>query len=103
MHKAEKDVVAKGTWLYDGTTLQPVFIVRLNYDFWYELGKDENALEDGEESCLNENGFRYYVSFQGIRVDGSFWPDSLGDMTIEAAKATAQSKVPSAVSWEGNV
>ncbi|MFI0451823.1 hypothetical protein [Actinomadura sp. 6N118] len=76
-----------------------VFIVRLNCDFWYEVAKEDGQLEPGEQPRLNDEGASYYVSFHGIRGDGSFWPDSGGHLSIEDAKAAAECKVPSDIKW----
>jgi hypothetical protein len=92
-------VVAIGSWRYDGTVSSPVFIVRLDHDFWYEVARDEDALEPGEVPDLDADGFSYYVSFHGIRDDGSFWPDSAGHLSVETAKAAAESAVPSGIRW----
>ncbi|GAA2621305.1 hypothetical protein SMC26_17335 [Actinomadura fulvescens] len=95
------DVVAKGMWTYADSVLMPVFIVGLRHDFWYEVAKEDGRLDLGEEPQLKNEGFAYYVSFHGIRADGSFWPDSEGHLSIEDAKTAAASKVPTAITWSG--
>ncbi|MFG2001535.1 hypothetical protein ACGFNU_20535 [Spirillospora sp. NPDC048911] len=95
----QNDVVATGTWEYAASVQKPVFIVRLNYDFWYEIAKEDGHLEPDEQPRLNDEGNIYYVSFHGIHRDGTFWPDSGGNLTIEDAKAAAESKLPSDITW----
>jgi hypothetical protein len=77
-----------------------VYIVRLNHDFWFEIGKEEGELGPDEEPMLNEEGFAYYVSFHGIKPDGSFWPDSISYRTISDAKAEAENRSPSRIDWQ---
>ncbi|MFD3430273.1 hypothetical protein [Nocardia fluminea] len=44
-----REIVATGSWLYADVVLMPVFVVRLDYDFWYEVARDEGTLAEGEE------------------------------------------------------
>ena len=44
------EIVKSGTWLYDGQVPHEVWIVRQNFDYFYEEG-----FEDNPES-LNEHG-----------------------------------------------
>lgn len=78
----------------------PVFIVRANYDFWYELGKADDQLEPGEVPELNPDGVLFYVAFKRPDKD-SFWPDSAGYATIEEAKTHAEGRVPGDIKWVG--
>jgi hypothetical protein len=90
----ESVVVAVGQWLYDGTAPTTVRIVRLDYDFWYEIGKADGDLEPDEAPQLNDDGYLYYVKHR------SGWPDSQGFPTPEEAIAAAESQLPTAVEWE---
>ncbi len=98
-HVGMARVVATGEWIYAGSTPKSVFVVAANYDFWYELAKADGGLEVGEEPCLNADGLTHYVSFHGVRADGSFWPDSAGFHSIADAKVSAESRLPSPVVW----
>ena len=57
------ELVATGTWLYDGTVEMPVYVVRLDYDFWYELGVADDELGPDEVPELNSDGHLFYVQF----------------------------------------
>jgi hypothetical protein len=98
----ENVVVAVGTWLYDGTAPTTVRIVRLDYDFWYGIGKADGDLDPEESPQLNADGHRYYVRHRPgwQSEEDSFWPDSPGFDTPEEAVAAAESSVPTAVSWQ---
>jgi hypothetical protein len=95
----EARIVAEGKWIYAGTVPKAVFVIGVNYDFWYELVKEDRSLEAGEEPDLNGEGRGYYVSFHGIRANGSFWPDSGTYHSIGEARAAAESRVPSSIFW----
>lgn len=41
-------LVRSGHWLYDGTVPMPVNIVGLDFDFWYDIAREEAMLDDGE-------------------------------------------------------
>jgi len=55
------EIVRSGTWLYDNQVPHEVWIVRQNFDYYYEDG-----YEDGPE-ILNPNGevFHIVFAFQG--------------------------------------
>jgi hypothetical protein len=92
-------VVAKGKWTYADSVSKPVFIVRTNYDFWYELAKEDGERDAGEVPNLNREGHAYYVSFRATQAGRRFWPDSGAHHSVGEAKATAEVKVPSSISW----
>jgi hypothetical protein len=95
------DIVASGTWKYDGTVPTEVRIVRLDFDFWYAIGEADDALEAGEVPTLNADGHLFYVRFKPGEWSASapFWPDSSGFDTIEAAKQHAESQVQGPIVW----
>lgn len=93
-------VVRTGVWLYDGTVERPVYIVELDYDFWYEITKADGMLESGEKPVLNSEGVQYYVCFWEVPAEPPIWVDSIGHHSIELASERAQSKVPSQISWQ---
>jgi hypothetical protein len=49
-----REIVRKGEWLYDGCVPKPVYAVKLNYDFWYEIAKADGTLEPDEEPELGD-------------------------------------------------
>ncbi|WP_338773942.1 hypothetical protein V7968_20500 [Nocardia vulneris] len=95
-----REIVATGLWLYGGDTVMPVFVVRMDYDFWYEMGREEGTLEEDEEPLLDSAGHAYYVSFKALRDGASFWPDSGPHRSVEEAQNAAESRVPSPVVWQ---
>ncbi|MFI1920090.1 hypothetical protein [Nocardia sp. NPDC020380] len=94
-----REIVATGSWLYDDTVPMPVFVVRLDYDFWYEIAREDGTLEADEEPFLDSTGHAYYVSFRAFRDDASFWPDSVAHRSVDEARITAESKVPTPITW----
>jgi hypothetical protein len=97
--RSTREIVRQGRWLYDNTVFQPVTVVRLNYDFWYEIGRADGTTEPDEVPELNEDGFKYYVCFRSSPTEHSGWVDSQGFDTVEAASRWAETQVPSAIEW----
>ena len=89
----------QGTWLYDQSAEQNVFVVSIDYDFWYELAKSEDRLEKDERPSLNSDGRLFYVCFRLPPAGEPIWPNSLGHKTLDDAMSFAESKVPSRVEW----
>lgn len=81
------DIVATGTWLYDGAVPTEVRIVRLDFDFWYAIGEASGDLAEGEVPNLNPGGHLYYVRTRPGEWSKSrpFWPDSPGFQSLDAA------------------
>ena len=92
-------IVAVGEWIYAGSVLMPVYIVQTDFDFWYELATADGTLEIDDVPGLDGDGQAFYVSFHGPPAGRSFWPDSETLDSITAAKATAESRLPSPVAW----
>jgi hypothetical protein len=92
-------IVAEGRWTYADVVAKPVFVVATTYEFWYELAAAEDDLEIGEQPDLNEEGLVYYLSYHGMKADGSFWPDSEHFDSVAAAKAAAAARLPSPIVW----
>lgn len=94
-----KEIVASGSWLSGGSAESPVWIVRADFDFWYEVAAADGDLEPGEKPELNDEGASYYVVF-GPPRDGKFWPDGGGHRSVEEAQQAAEAKVPTAIRWK---
>ena len=77
----------------------PVYVVRQDYDFWYEVAKADDRLEPGEVPHLNESGVAYYVLFSD-KGERPWWVDSHSFETADVARQWAESKLPSSVRWE---
>jgi len=92
MSTDDAKTVAAGEWVYDGDTPQPVRIIALAYDHWYEIGKADDQLEPDEEpTALGPDGVLYYASFTGV--------DSAGYPTIIQAMGAAQTRVMAPIQW----
>jgi hypothetical protein len=94
-------IVCTGQWLYDDSVAQPVDIVSLEYDFWYEIGRADGALDDGEEPVpLGPGGVLFYVRFSKAgSTDSPTWVDSGAYESIEEAQEDAQSRATSPIKW----
>jgi hypothetical protein len=98
----DREIVGSGSWLHADTKLMHVFVVRLDYDFWYEMARADGTLEESEVPCLDEGGNAFYVSFHGLRDGRSFWPDSGPHRSLDEAKTETESRVPSPIAWLPN-
>jgi hypothetical protein len=93
-------VVATGTWLYDDSVPTVVRVIETDRDFWFDIGDADKDLSEGEVPQINPIGLVYYLRTKpGWEPGQAFWPDSQGFMTIEDAKAAAETQVPGTVSW----
>lgn len=95
------NIVKKGTWLYDETAVKPVDIVALDFDWWYEMVKNEDGLEEGEQPIpLGDDGYIYYVRFQRTgESEHPTWVDSGGERSLSEAIKVAESKVTGEITW----
>lgn len=107
---AKRDqVVLVGEWLYDGSVPMPVYVVKYNFDYLFELAKDDAFHAFGDESKvdpherpeLNEEGCRFDLSFQE-RAGGEYWPDARGGVSVDAAKSAAEAMLPAPVTWSAS-
>ena len=94
-----KKLTRKGTWFYDCTTEKPVYLVKVDFDYWYEIGKAGGQLEEDEKEELNEEGFLYHACFRCNPIKEPVWIDSPGYKTEKEAMDWAQSKSPSPINW----
>ena len=94
-------IVKKGTWLYDGLIEKPVDIVAMGFDWWYELAKADEQLEEGEKpEPLGKDGYLYYVRFQNAgEAELPTWVDSAGYGNLEEAIKEAEAKIQGAIKW----
>ena len=84
-------IVKSGTWLYDGGVLHEVWVVRQNFDFYYDDGF-EDAPED-----LNEDGELFQVL---VARQGKVLSVGLAFRSIEDAVAKAHQLIPQGISWD---
>jgi hypothetical protein len=90
--RAER-VVLSGTWLYGGDVPKPVEVVRLAYDYYFELPSD-----DGRSPWApyppNAEGAFYYV-----RADGGDFLGFPPFATMDAARAWADAQPWAPIVW----
>lgn len=94
-------IVRTGRWLYDDSVEQPVDIVGLDVDFWYEIARADDALDPDESPTpLGTDGLLYYVRFRHAGEESTpTWVDSGGHPTVDGAVHEAEAKVPSPIRW----
>jgi hypothetical protein len=75
--------------------------IRRDHDLWFHIAEADGNLEDDEQPRLSEDGLCYYICFhEGWEPGMPFWPDSVGFLSLDEARAEAEARVPSAVEWE---
>ena len=94
-------IVRKGIWLYGGSVETPVDIVALDYDWHYNLAREDGHLEPGEESSpLGPDGWLYYSRFRhALEQTEPTSPDSPGFISMQEAMQHAEQKVVGGVRW----
>lgn len=99
-HEVQR-VVLKGTWLYAGTVPSPVRIIEQHFDFWCEIARVDGTSEEDEKPELNKDGLLYYVIFRACEETATpWWVDSPGFVSIELARAHAQTRVEGQIEWD---
>lgn len=86
-------IVKSGTWLYDGQVVHEVWIVKQNFDFYYDEGF-EDAPED-----LNEDGEVFQVVVARDGKVKSVWP---AFHSAEEAVAKAHQITPHGIEWDNH-
>jgi len=94
-------IVRSGKWLYDGAVEKPVDIVAFDFDWWHEMARAGDELEEGEVAePLGPDGRLYYVRFVHAGDLGSpTWVDSGGHHSIDGTMAAAEAKAPTPIEW----
>lgn len=94
-----RELIREGVWLYNKTSLRPVYIIRADSDFWYEKKEADGLLEEDDKPELNEEGWLYYLCYKSHPNETPQWVDSIGHKSLEEAIAHAESKFPALISW----
>ena len=84
------EIVKSGTWLYDDTVVYEIWIVKQNFDFYYE-----EDFED-EPELLNADGERYQIvnAFEGhVRSVGFSF------LSLSEAVESAEEVVVQGIKW----
>ena len=91
--KETAQIVKSGTWLYDGQVVHEVWIVKQNFDFYYDEG-----FEDAPEN-LNEDGEIFQVV---VAQDGKVKSVGLAFHSTEEAVAKAHQIIPQGIVWDNH-
>lgn len=98
--KASWEVLASGRCLWEGETDIGAHLVRIPYDYWYELGKADGNFEPGETPDVGPDGFGYYIVWGddplGWNISGVSSPTM---KTPDEARIWADRKAKSEVTW----
>lgn len=84
-------IVKSGTWLYDGQLVHEVWIVKQNFDFYYDEGF-EDAPED-----LNQEGEVFQIV---VARDGKVMTVGIAFHSAEEAVAKAHETIPQGIDWD---
>ena len=87
------EIVKSGTWQYHECVSHEVWIVKQNFDFYFDEGF-EDAPED-----LNEDGELFQVV---VARDGKVRSVSLAFHSIEEAVAKAHQIIPQGIEWDNH-
>ena len=99
-HKSTWEILDSGRCPWHGVTDTSAHLIRMPYDYWYELGKADGNLEPDEEPELGPDGFAYYILWGadplGWNISGVSSPTM---KTPEEARLWADHKAKSKVEW----
>ena len=99
MNEPIQQIVATGSWLYAGTSEKPVYVIKQNYDYWFEMEKADGELEAGEKPELNDDGQIYYVRFNTL--GNKPWSVAYrGCKSLDEAKTFASEKANGPIKWD---
>jgi hypothetical protein len=86
------EIVKSGHWLYDGIIRREVWIVRQNFEYYYEEGFDDSER-------LNANGESFAVIYAD---DGSIIGGPSERLTLDDAIAAAEQAIPQGIDWDNH-
>ncbi|MBT28721.1 MAG: hypothetical protein CMO01_03590 [Thalassobius sp.] len=55
--------VKTGHWLYNGELRKGIILKAINYDYWYEIEKEDGLDMDDDKPILNEEGEMYMIDW----------------------------------------
>lgn len=87
------EIVKSGTWQYDGCIDHEVWIVKQNFDFYYDEGFED------EPEDLNEDGVVFQVV---VARDGRVKSVDLAFHSIEEAVAKSHQIIPQGIEWDNH-
>ena len=84
------EIVQSGTWLYAGEILTEVWIVKQNFEYWYEKDFDDSPEK------LNDEGETFQVVFARSRQVISLGP---ARHSLPDAISTAEEVINTKINW----
>jgi len=87
------EIVRSGVWLYDNSVPTDVWIVKQNFEYWYEAD-----FADGPED-LNEDG----KTFQVLFVRGGRRTVGLAKLSLDAAVTASEQTVAGQIDWTNHI
>ena len=96
--KPTQELIQQGTWLYDGCAERPVYVIRQNYDYLYEMEKVDGEISSEDRPRLS-HGVIYYVRLRKIDGSSPWGVDSFGHDTLDEAKQWAVTTVGQPIQW----
>ena len=85
-------ILKKGVWVYDKQQELPVYIIKQDWDFYYESGYDDDPPD------LNHEGEAFYVIYGEIS-DPKSCNRSATCLSLKEALLLASSKINSKINW----
>lgn len=99
-------LIVKGQWLYDNIAPMPVQIFALNYDYFFEMLKEEGHFENSQEPyldytepLLNKQGEQYVIAWYSEKYFSFAASFSTGGLTLDEAKVCAEDIVKQKITW----
>ncbi|MCB2410517.1 hypothetical protein [Hymenobacter lucidus] len=98
MKKKQEREVKRGFWYYDSVLLQGVIVLAINYDYWYEIEKEDGFDMTGEVPELNDKGEMYLLVWTDAEF-GKTQRHSVGTLELESTVALAEKVVNQPIEW----
>ena len=95
-------LILRGKWLYDNTSRMSVQIFAINYDYFYEMDKQDGFLKQGQKQELNQDGEIYVVVWHENNYFSFSGSVDFGGLTLEDAKKSAE-RVVKKIEWTNPV
>ncbi len=89
----------KGFWFYDRLVKKGVKIEALNYDYWFELEKEEGFDNAEDKPALNSDGETFMIVWMDENFTNQTSFTYLGDISISDAKRKANEIANFEIIW----
>jgi hypothetical protein len=88
-----------GFWLYDGLIKYGVKIEALNYDYWYELEKNDGNDVSDEDPILNNDNETFMIVWMDENMTNVTSHSYAGAVNLEESKRIATEISGSTITW----